>query len=127
MAELDRAAICSRIQLAREEAGLTQPEFGEALSPPVHWRTVQTWESVKQPRVPWDRLDQIAKITGRSKEWLLHGQEHAGSDLATRLESLEGQVAELARAETVEQGFAAVEEAIERLAERLSPPGAQHR
>jgi DNA-binding transcriptional regulator YiaG len=89
MAELDRAAICARISQAREEAGLTQPELGDSLSPPVHWRTVQTWESVKKPRVPWDRLDDIARVTGTSKEWLLHG------DLPTAPEGIEGKLAEL--------------------------------
>lgn len=80
MGELDRAAICARIKQAREEAGLTQPELGEAMEPPVHWRTVQTWESVKTPRVPWDRLDEIATITARSKEWLLHGDQQRETD-----------------------------------------------
>lgn len=75
LAELDRSNICARIAQARTEAGLTQPELGEAMEPPVHFRTVQTWESVKDPRVPWARLDEIGRITGRSKEWLLHGEE----------------------------------------------------
>ena len=70
MAELDRAAICARIAQARTEAGLTQDELGDLLG--VHYRTVQTWESMKQPRVPWDRLDEIARATGKTKEWLLH-------------------------------------------------------
>lgn len=83
MAELDRAAICARIAQARTEAGLTQPELGEAMAPPVHWRTVQTWESVKEPRVPWARLNEIASLTGKSKEWLLHGEE-ATAEHATR-------------------------------------------
>lgn len=73
MAELDRASICGRIAQAREEAGLTQPELGEVLG--VHWRTIQTWESIKTPRVPWDRLDEIARTTGTTKDWLLHGRE----------------------------------------------------
>lgn len=91
MAELDRAAICARIQQVREEAGLTQPELGEALEPPVHWRTIQTWESVKQPRVPWDRLDEIARVTGTTKDWLLHGDTATAQDedVAARLERLE--------------------------------------
>ncbi len=91
MAELDRASICGRIAQAREEAGLTQPELGEALSPPVHWRTIQTWESLKQPRVPWDRLDEIARVTGRTKEWLLHGREPQAEDpdVVERLDRIE--------------------------------------
>jgi transcriptional regulator with XRE-family HTH domain len=74
MGELDRASICARIAQARTAAGLSQPELGEALEPPAHWRTVQTWESVKNPRVPWRRLDEISRITGTTKEWLLHGE-----------------------------------------------------
>lgn len=89
MAELDRAAICARIQEARTIAGLTQAELGDALTPAVHWRTIQTWESVKAPRVPWDRLDEIARVTGRSKEWLLHGDEvPAPRDIGARLDEL---------------------------------------
>lgn len=79
MAELDRAEICARIAQARTEAGMTQAELGETMEPSMHWRTVQTWESVKDPRVPWARLDEIARITGRSKEWLLHGTETVSS------------------------------------------------
>jgi transcriptional regulator with XRE-family HTH domain len=75
MAELDRAAISSRIGRARTEAGLSQPELAELLS--VHWRTVQGWESLKIDRVPWDRLDEIARATGRTREWLLHGDPDA--------------------------------------------------
>lgn len=91
MAELDRASICGRIAQAREEAGLTQAELGDALNPPVHFRTIQTWESLKQPRVPWDRLDEIGTITGRTKEWLLHGREPLAEDPAVvaRLDRIE--------------------------------------
>lgn len=112
MGELNRAAICQRIQTAREEAGLTQPELGDALHPSVHWRTIQTWESVKQPRVPWDRLDEIARITARTKEWLLHGE--AAIPDGDHLGALE---------ELVAEGFAAVDRRLERLEERLLPAG----
>lgn len=103
MAELDRASICGRIAQAREQAGLTQPELGEALDPPVHFRTVQTWESLKQPRVPWDRLDQIARITGVTKEWLLHGEPAASTspggnhDLREQADRIEAAALTIAR------------------------------
>jgi transcriptional regulator with XRE-family HTH domain len=91
MAELDRASIAARVKQAREEAGLTQPELGDAMTPSVHWRTIQTWESVKQARVPWDRLDEIARLTGRSKEWLVHGEDvtppTSFTEVAARLEA----------------------------------------
>lgn len=99
MAELDRASICARIAQARNEAGLTQPELGDAMEPAVHWRTVQTWESVKEPRVPWARLDELARITGRSKEWLLHGEEALAP---TGLDELRGLLTALDRKLDVE-------------------------
>ncbi|HVM69979.1 MAG TPA: hypothetical protein VM204_09135 [Gaiellaceae bacterium] len=94
MGELDRASICARIAQARTEAGLSQPELGEAMEPPVHWRTIQTWESVKAPRVPWARLDEVARITGKTKEWLLHG---ADAPAAAEVASLEAALAALDR------------------------------
>lgn len=77
MAELDRAGICRRIAEARERAGLTQPELGDALAEPAHWRSVQLWERGEKSKkgvhrwtVPWDRLDDIARITQVTKDWL---------------------------------------------------------
>jgi transcriptional regulator with XRE-family HTH domain len=78
MAELERKAITARIQQARKEVGLTQPEMYEALH--VHERTYQNYESQKHPRVPWGLLDQIATITGKSTKWLIHGDDAAGGD-----------------------------------------------
>lgn len=83
MAEIDRAAIKQRLADSREQAGLTQPEMGETLSDPVHWRTVQNWESPKNKTVPFDRLDDWARITDTTKHWLLHGEE-GGVTLASR-------------------------------------------
>lgn len=87
LVELDRAAISRRIAQAREEAGLTQPEMAEALTEPVHWRTVQIWERGQRNKkgehqwvVPWDRLGELAEITGVTKEWILHGEEGAVAD-----------------------------------------------
>lgn len=85
LAELDRASICRRIARARKEAGITQPELAELVEPKVHHRTVQNWETGERDKktgqkrwpVPFDYLDQIARITGRTKEWLLHGEEAA--------------------------------------------------
>jgi transcriptional regulator with XRE-family HTH domain len=73
MPELDRAAITARLRRSREEAGLTQHELAELLE--VHFRSIQNYESPKQRQVPFDRLDEWARITGRTKEWLLHGDE----------------------------------------------------
>jgi transcriptional regulator with XRE-family HTH domain len=73
MGEIDRAAISLRLAQARAEVGLNQPEMAELLT--VHWRSVQNYESPKMRVIPFDRLDQWAQITGRTKEWLLHGDE----------------------------------------------------
>lgn len=102
LAELDRAAICRRIAQAREEAGLTQPELADALDPPVHFRTVQTWETGQKDKkgvqrwpVPFDRLDEIARITGVTKDWLLHGEEQPDAK-ALRDQEIRGLRAEVA-------------------------------
>lgn len=71
MAEIERAAIAHRIKQARKEAGLSQPEMAEALG--VIARTYQNYESVKEPRTPWSLMNDIATITGKSTEWLIHG------------------------------------------------------
>lgn len=68
MAEIQRENVCGRIAEARREAGLTQQEMADALD--VTLRGYQTYEA---SRVPWRRLDQIAEITGKSKQWLIHG------------------------------------------------------
>lgn len=96
VAELERSAIARRIKQARKEAGLSQPEMADALG--VIPRTYQNYESVKEPRVPWQSMNDIAKITGKSTEWLLHGDTVAAatpdpfdgptSQLAERLDRL---------------------------------------
>jgi transcriptional regulator with XRE-family HTH domain len=73
MGELDRAAISVRLAQAREEVGLTQVELAELLQ--VHFRSVQNYESPRERRIPFDLLDRWAQVTGRPKEWLLHGDE----------------------------------------------------
>lgn len=95
MAELSRAAIAQRIATARKQAGLDQRELADLMR--VHWRTVQDWESVKKQATPWDRLDELAQVTGVTKDWLLHGErenEVDAAQLAHRLEALEGEVTE---------------------------------
>lgn len=81
MAELNRAEICRRIAQARDDATLTQPELADLMG--VHYRTIQLWETgekhkkTKEHRwtVPWDRLEEIGRITDVSRDWLLHGRE----------------------------------------------------
>jgi transcriptional regulator with XRE-family HTH domain len=94
MAELSRAAIAQRIALAREQAGLKQTELAELMH--VHPRTVQDWERPKMQATPWDRVDEIAGITGVSRNWLLHGADEGAvpdaESLGNRLADLEGLV-----------------------------------
>lgn len=91
MAELSRAAIAQRIRTAREEAGYTQPELADVMN--VHYRTVQDWESPKKQATPFDRLDELAAVTGVTKVWLLHGEDAAEAGdvrtLAHRLREVE--------------------------------------
>jgi transcriptional regulator with XRE-family HTH domain len=109
MAELDRAAISVRLAESRDEAGLTQEEMAEALQrdgTPLHWRSVQNYESPKIDRVPWDLLDQWARITGTTKEWLLHGRDTGTTGLSEKtVERFEAAVAlfvrDVARLEAV--------------------------
>jgi len=115
MAELDRAHISQRIQTARVQAGITQGELGDALEPAVHWRTVQTWESAKEKVVPFDRLGEIADVTGVTKEWILHGEandpeEHRLATLETKVDALDRRTAE---------SFEAVERLLDDIASRL--------
>lgn len=94
MAELSRAGIAQRIATARDQAGLTQNELADAMH--VHYRTVQDWESPKKQATPFDRLDELAAVTGVTKVWILHGEDAAAvpdaESLALRLTSLEGLV-----------------------------------
>jgi transcriptional regulator with XRE-family HTH domain len=91
MAELQREEIVNRIKQARLEAGLTQPELAELLE--VAMRTYQNYE---YDRVPWGLMNQIAKTTGKTTEWLLHGEPPATPDL---MGTLGGGRSQLARIE----------------------------
>ncbi len=116
MTELDRAAITGRIAKAREESGLKQHELADVMD--VHVRTVQNWESKAHPIVPWERLGEIADVTGVSREWILRGEHEEGAvsreSLLSRLEDLEALTA---------TGFRALESAIGQLTAQLRPPG----
>jgi transcriptional regulator with XRE-family HTH domain len=96
MAELDRAAISRRLRIARDEVGLSRVEMAELLV--LHWRTIENYESPKHRVVPFDRLEEWARITGRTKEWLLHGDEpmvSADDRLSAIEETLERVVVQL--------------------------------
>jgi transcriptional regulator with XRE-family HTH domain len=111
MGELDRAAISLRLAQARVEVGLTQAELAELLS--IHFRSVQNYESPRERRIPFDLLDHWAQITGRTKEWLLHGdQPRIVAD--DRLEAIEE------RLERLEAGLLRVEEILRDLSNEVA-------
>ena len=97
VAELERAAIASRIKQARLEAGLSQPEMADAVG--VIARTYQNYESASNPRTPWGLMNQIATVTGKTTEWLIHGEgtetpdlmavARSSDDLSSHLQRLE--------------------------------------
>jgi transcriptional regulator with XRE-family HTH domain len=107
MGELDRAAISLRLAQARAEVALTQSEMAELLT--AHLRSIQNYESPKKHVIPFDRLEQWAQITGRTKEWLLHGdQPRIVAD--DRLQAIEE------RLERLEAGLLRVEQILRELA-----------
>jgi transcriptional regulator with XRE-family HTH domain len=102
MGELDRAAISLRLAQARAEVALTQSEMAELLT--AHLRSIQNYESPKKHVIPFDRLEQWAQITGRTKEWLLHGDQPrivADDRLQALEERLDGLEAGLLRLEQI--------------------------
>jgi transcriptional regulator with XRE-family HTH domain len=110
MAELDRASISLRLGQSLTEAGITQQEMADLLH--VHKRSVEDYVSPKIGTIPFDRLDEWAKATGTTKEWLLHGAE-AGIASPEEVRALH---------EAVEQLQADVEEILRLL--RPAAPGA---
>lgn len=111
MAELDRAAISLRLRESLQTAGIRQHEMADLLH--VHKRSIEDYVSPKVATVPFDRLDEWAKITGATKEWLLHGEEAVLP--AEAIASLQSDVAELREM---------VERILEQLPGQASPPAA---
>lgn len=110
MAELDKAAISERLQRARRDAGLTQQEMADAMH--LHKRSVEDYESVKNATVPFDRLDEWARICGTSKEWLLHGR-----DLQEPVPETQGDLAALrAEVQDVQEQLGRIEDLVRQLA-----------
>lgn len=70
-----RQAVCRRIALARSGSGLTREGLARSLSActglDVSARDVRRFE---RWRVPWQLLDEIARLTGTSPRWLLYGE-----------------------------------------------------
>jgi transcriptional regulator with XRE-family HTH domain len=81
-----------RIAQARREAGLTQEELGQLIG--VTTRSVQGYEAGNV--IPFRHLRKLESATGKSRGWLLYGDEGSGSvgDVATTLAALVAQIAE---------------------------------
>jgi DNA-binding transcriptional regulator YiaG len=113
MAELERKAITARIEQARREVGLSQPEMAEALH--VHERTYQNYESQKKPRVPWGLMNEIATITGKPTEWLIHGDRATTPDLMGAVDgnSQDDAAAPQAQLDRIEQALSGLAEVLD--------------
>lgn len=114
MADLQQQEICARIKEARTEAGLTQEAMAEALH--IRHRTYWNYEDSRPPedggkgKVPYKLLGKIAKLTGKSTEWLLHGVDHPDEDQLAALDRKLDMVLELlsqANAEDLAKAFEA--------------------
>lgn len=95
MARLEEAEIRARIKQARVQAGLRQPDLADLLT--VHVKSIVNYEAKngKDAKVPYDRLGEIADVTGVSLKWLLHGDDEE-ADLATRLDDFDKRLAAVA-------------------------------
>jgi transcriptional regulator with XRE-family HTH domain len=89
----DPRLVGERIAHARRVAGMKQLVLAGRLGIAV--RTLQNYESGR--RIPWDSLDQIAALTGRTKGWFLSDPDSTGLDaigddlsvIVTRLDAIE--------------------------------------
>lgn len=96
MAQIEERMVRARIKQARKEAGLTQQQLAELLE--VIPRSVQNYEDPgDNGRTPWGKINAIAKATGRTSEWILHGDEVVASplELQQQLDRVEGKLDEL--------------------------------
>lgn len=114
MAELDIAQISLRIREARVTAGFRNREDAADVMQ-VHRNTFAAWENPKDDNVPFTRIDELARVLGTTKWWLLHGDEVAPvQEIDSRLQELE---------ETTARGLESLERAIDALTARLPQQG----
>lgn len=103
--ELEPEKIRARLRQARKETGLSQQELAELLN--VHKRTIENYENV---RVPWDHMNEYAKVTNRPVEWFLYGEmalppEGELAALVETVDVLTGELASLrGRLDALEDG-----------------------
>lgn len=93
MQQFNAEEIGARIQQARNERGLTQPELAEMAS--FSTRSLQDYET--GVTIPYRHLREIGDLLQKSVDWFLYGDVKPGDDtdeVIRRLDLLEGQVAE---------------------------------
>ena|SRR5579872_2827500 len=74
-----------KLREARDAAQFTAEEMGRALRPPVGHAAITRWESGER-RIPLDRLEQVAAITGHDVNYFLGRDNESGeSDLDREL------------------------------------------
>jgi len=73
-----------RIRKAREHAGLTQAELADELGN-IHRKTLARWETDQvEPRHVFDLVDDLERITGVDRWWMLGAYNNPGVDLRNR-------------------------------------------
>ena len=97
--------IGARIAEAREQAGLRQEDLADILN--VSTRTVQNYEAGATK--PYKHLVAIAGATGRTAEWLLHGDPEQDVSRDEWRDRVEGQLSD-------------VHALLDRILDRLDPP-----
>lgn len=84
MAELQEIQIRQRLREAREQAGLSRERLADLLT--VHVNSIRNYET---KRTPWTLMNAWGQATGKSLEWLLHGQESSQPGDAQQLDRIE--------------------------------------
>jgi transcriptional regulator with XRE-family HTH domain len=99
VAQLEAKAIGLRIKRARDEAGLTQEQLAD-LAVGFSKRSLQDYEA--GTTIPYKHMQEIAALTGKAPEWLIHGDpeptresEDALDRVHDRLTAIEARVLEL--------------------------------
>lgn len=124
MAQLEGREIGLRIRQARLESGMTQDQVAAVAS--FSKRSLQDYE--RGVTIPWAHMREIAAITAKQVEWLLHGQpseqpaENENGERLTAIEQrlglLEARVSSTPTSEELATGLQALQEAIQSLATR---------
>lgn len=125
VAQLEAKAIGGRIRRARDEAGMTQEELAD-VAVGFSKRSLQAYEA--GVTIPYKHMQEIAAITGKSVEWMLHGDQEPPSEEApvqqsvlARLQDIEAQLAGLATGEDLQRGLDTLREAIDSRASQDTP------